>query len=403
MTIRKELLDEILKDVKSSEDLTGPDGVLNELTGALVSRLMEVEMTDHLGYEKHDPVGRGSGNSRNGSGKKTLRTSRGEVEVDVPRDRDSSFEPRIVKKRQTRFEGFDKEILSLYGKGMTVREIQAHLEQLYNVEVSPDLISKATDAVHDEIRAWRSRPLDALYPIVILDAIVLKIRDKGAVRNKAAYVALGVNLEGQKDVLGIWIDDSEGAKLWLSILTELKNRGVEDILIACCDGLKGFPDAIEAVFPRTTVQTCIVHMIRNSLRFVSWKHRKVIARDLRPIYTAENREAAESALEKFEKDWGDQYPQIVRSWRTNWERVVPFLDFPAPIRKVIYTTNAIESLNATLRKSLNPHGHFPNDDAAMKVLYLSMQARVKKWARSPQGWAAAVQHFSIYFEGRIPV
>ncbi len=403
MTIRKELLDEILKDVKSSEDLTGPDGVLNELTGALVSRLMEVEMTDHLGYEKHDPAGRGSGNSRNGRGKKRLRTSRGNVEVDVPRDREGSFEPRIVKKRQTRFEGFDKEILSLYGKGMTVREIQAHLEQLYSVEVSPDLISKATDAIHEEIQAWRSRPLDTLYPIVILDAIVLKIRDKGAVRNKAAYLALGINLEGQKDVLGIWIDDSEGAKLWLSILTELKNRGVEDILIACCDGLKGFPDAIEAAFPRTTVQTCIVHMIRNSLRFVSWKDRKKIARELRPIYSAENREAAETALSRFDADWGSQYPQIVRSWRTNWERVVPFLDFPGAIRRVIYTTNAIESLNATLRKSLNPHGHFPNDEAAMKVLYLSMQSRVRKWTRSPQGWTEAIQHFTIYFEDRIPV
>ena len=356
MAIRRELLDEILKDVKSSEDLTGPDGVLNELTGALVSRLMEVEMTDHLGYEANDPAGRGSGNSRNGKGKKTIRTSRGEVDVEVPRDREGSFEPQIVRKRQTRFEGFDKEILSLYGKGMTIREIKAHLEQLYNVEVSPELISKATDAIHDEIQAWRSRPLDPVWPIVILDAIVVKIRDKGSVRNKAAYLALGINVEGQKDVLGIWIDDSEGAKLWLSILTELKNRGVEDILIACCDGLRGFPDAIEAVYPRTTVQTCIVHMIRNSLRYVSWKDRKRLARELRPIYSAENRTAAESALDRFEADWGGQYPQIVRSWRTNWERVVPFLDFPAEIRKVIYTTNAIESLNATLRKSLNPRG-----------------------------------------------
>ena len=402
MSIRRELLDELLKDVKSAEDLTGKDGVLNELTGALVSRLMEVEMTDHLGYEKHDPSGRGSGNSRNGRGKKKVRTSRGEIEVDVPRDREGTFEPQIVRKRQTRFDGFDKEILSLYGKGMTVREIQAHLEQLYNVDVSPDLISKATDAVRDEIHAWRSRPLAPVWPVVILDAIVIKVRDRGTVRNKAAYVAMGIDPEGLKDVLGIWIDESEGAKFWLSILTELRNRGIEDILIACCDGLKGFPEAIEAVFPRTTVQTCIVHMIRNSLRNTSWKDRRKLARELRPIYSADSRATAEAAMDEFERDWGTQYPQIVRSWRDNWERVVPFLDFPAEIRKVIYTTNAIESLNATLRKALNPRGHFPNEDAAMKVLYLAMQGRIHKWTRAPHGWHAAVQHFSIYFDGRFP-
>lgn len=403
MPIPKKLLDELLESVKTPEDLTGPDGVLNELTSALVNRLLEVEVTEHLGYEKHDPAGRGTGNSRNGKSSKSVRTARGKIQVDVPRDREGSFEPRLIRKRQTRFEGFDKEVLSLYGRGMTVRDIKAHLEELYGVEVSPDLISSATDAVHEEIQAWRSRPLQAIYPIVILDAIVLKVRDQGSVRNKSAYVALGIDLDGYKDALGIWIEDTEGAKLWLNILTELKNRGVDDILIACCDGLRGFPDAIEAAFPQAIVQTCIVHMIRNSLRYVSWKERKRMARELKPIYTADTRKTAESALEAFEAEWGERYPQIVRSWRTNWERVVPFLDFPPSIRKVVYTTNGIESVNAGFRKVINPRGHFPTDEAAFKVLYLAMKGRTARWTRPVRGWREALQHLSLYFEGRIPL
>ena len=403
MTIRKELLDELLKQCKRPEDLTGADGLLSELTGALVSRMLEGELTDHLGYEKHEPAGRGSGNSRNGHSKKTLKTDRGEVEIDVPRDRDASFDPQVVPKRSTRFEGFDDAILSMYGRGMTVREIQGHLKEVYKTEVSPDLISRVTDEVMDELAAWRNRPLDAVWPIVILDALVLKIREKGSVRNKHAYVALGISVEGRKQVLGLWIEGSEGAKLWLNILTELKNRGVEDILLACCDGLKGFPDAIEAAFPKAVVQTCIVHLIRASLRYVSWKDRRKLAAELKPVYSAETREGAESALDEFERLWGERYPQVVKTWRANWERVVPFLDFPKEIRRVIYTTNAIESLNASLRQALSPRRHFPTDDAAMKVLYLRIRTLEAKWNRPPKGWSAALQHFSVYFEGRLPI
>lgn len=403
MPIRKELLDELLKDCKSSEDLTGADGLLSQLTGALVERMLEAEITDHLGYERHDPAGRGTGNSRNGHTKKTLKTERGEVDITVPRDREGSFDPKVVAKRQTHFDGFDDAILSLYGRGMTVREIQGHLKSIYKTDVSPDLISRVTDAVWQDVQAWRSRPLEAVWPIVILDALVLKVRDKGSVQNKSAYLALGIGLDGCKQVLGLWIDGSEGAKLWLNILTELRNRGLQDILVACCDGLKGFPDAIETVFPRTEVQTCIVHMIRNSLRYVSWKERRKLAQELRPVYSADNREAAEAALDRFEVDWGARYPQVVKSWRSSWERVVPFLAFPRAIRKVIYTTNAIESLNSSLRKVLSPKGHFPNDEAALKVLYLAISNREQHWNRPMKDWAQALQHFSIHFEGRLPL
>jgi len=402
MPIRKELLDELLKECDRPEDMLGPDGLLKQLTGALVERMLEAEMTEHLGYEKNDPAGHGSGNSRNGKSRKTLKTERGDVGIEVPRDRNASFEPEIVKKRQTHFDGFDDKIISMYGRGMTQREIQGHLHELYGVEVSPDLISRATESVWEEVQAWRNRPLDPVWPIVIMDAIVLKVREKGSVRNKSAYVALGIDLDGHKDVLGIWLQDTEGAKFWLNVLTELKNRGIQDILIACCDGLKGFPETIEAAFPGAVVQTCIVHMIRNSLRYASWKVRRQLASALRPIYSAETREAAEAALDAFEAEWGKSYPMIVRSWRSNWERVVPFLDFPAPIRKVIYTTNAIESLNASLRKVLSPRRHFPTEEAALKVMYLAIRNKQKRWTRPVKDWAAAIQHFSVYFEGRIP-
>ena len=403
MTIRKELLDELLSHCKKPEDLTGPDGLLNQLTGALVGRMLDAELTDHLGYEKHDAAGRGTGNSRNGHSKKTLKTEQGDVEVQVPRDRGGSFEPKLVAKRQTRLEGFDDAILSLYGRGMTVREIQGHLKSLYKVDVSPDLISRVTDAVLEDVRAWRNRPLEPVWPILILDALVLKVRDKGTVRNKSAYVALGIGLDGRKQVLGLWVEEAEGAKLWLSILTELKNRGVEDVLLACCDGLKGFPDAIEVSFPKAVVQTCIVHLIRNSLRYVSWKDRRKLAQELKPVYTAGTREAAETAMDTFEAAWGGFYPQVVRSWRANWERVVPFLEFPEPIRRVIYTTNAIESLNASLRQVLSPRRHFPTDDAALKVLYLAIVNREERWTRPPKGWSQALQHLCVHFQGRLPV
>ena len=403
MTIRKEILDELLKDYKSPEDLLGPEGLLKQLTGALVGRALDAEMDDHLGYEKHDPVGNGTGNSRNGKSPKTLRTDKGDVPVQIPRDRNGSFEPQLVKKHQRHFDGFDEKIISMYARGMSVREIQGHLEELYGTEVSPDLISRVTDAVLDEVKQWQQRPLDAVYPIIYLDALVVKVRDQGVVQNKSAYIALGINMEGAKEVLGIWLETTEGAKFWLKVITELKNRGIQDMLIVCCDGLKGFPDAIEAVFPHAVVQLCVVHMIRNSLRFVAWKDRKALAAELRTIYTADTLEAAEVALDAFEEKYGERYPMIIQSWRSNWERVTPFLAFPREIRKAIYTTNAIESLNSMLRRVIKTRGHFPNDTAAVKLLYLGLKNAQKKWTRSLHGWKQALNQFAVYFEGRLPV
>ena len=402
MTIRKELLDELLKDYKSPEDLLGPGGLLKRLTGALVERALEAELTEHLGYEKHEPQGRGTGNSRNGATRKTLRTDEGPLTVSVPRDRAASFEPQIVSKHQRHFDGFDERILAMYAGGMTVREIQGHLREIYGTEISVDLISRVTDAVIDELKLWQQRPLEPVYPIVYLDALVVKVRDQGLVQNKAAHIALGVGLDGTKDVLGIWLETNEGAKFWLKVITELKNRGVQDLLIVCCDGLKGFPDAIEAVFPTALVQLCIVHMIRNSLRYVGWKERKAVAADLRPIYAAASEEAATAALDAFAAKWGARFPTIVQSWRANWERVIPFLAFPRDIRRVIYTTNAIESLNSILRRAVKTRGHFPNDTAAAKLLYLVLLKAQKKWTRALKDWTSTLNQFAIHFEGRLP-
>jgi len=313
-----------------------------------------------------------------------------------------TIDPQLVKKRQTRFTGFDEKILGMYARGMTVRDIQGHLEDLYGVDVSPDLISRVTSAVVEDVTAWQARPLDAVYPIVYLDALVVKVRDQGVVRNKSVYISLGVTLTGSKEVLGLWIEQNEGAKFWLKVVNELKNRGVKDVLIACCDGLKGFPEAIEAAFPVTVVQTCIVHMIRNSLRFVSYKDRKAVAKDLRPVYTAASREEAAAALEAFEAKWARRYPMIAASWRSNWERVVPFLDFPPDVRKVIYTTNAIESLNSSLRKLLHYRGHFPTDEAVFKVMYLALSNLEKKWERPLRDWGVVLGQFSIFSKDRIP-
>jgi putative transposase len=397
-----ELLDQLLANYTKPDDLTGKDGILKQLTARLVERAMQAEMTEHLGYERHDPKGRGTPNSRNGLGTKTLKTELGPMEIEVPRDRDGSFEPQLVKKRQTRFTGFDEKILSMYARGMTVRDIQGHLEDLYGVDVSPDLISRVTSAVAEDVIAWQTRALEAVYPIVYLDALVVKVRDQGVVRNKSVYIALGVTVAGSKEVLGLWIEQNEGAKFWLKVVNELKNRGVKDILIACCDGLKGFPEAIETAFPVTVVQTCIVHMIRNSLRFVSYKDRKAVAKDLRPVYSAASREEAAAALDAFEAKWARRYPMIASSWRSNWERVVPFLDFPPDLRKVIYTTNAIESLNSSLRKLLHYRGHFPTDEAVFKLLYLALTNIEKKWERSLRDWSNVLGQFSIFFKDRIP-
>jgi putative transposase len=401
-TIRHELLDELLAGHSTPEEITGPNGLLKQLTGALIERALQAEMTGHLGYEPHAADGRGSGNSRNGTSPKTLTTEQGDVAVEVPRDRNGTFEPQLVKKHQRRFDGFDDKIISMYARGMSVRDIQAHLSEIYGTEVSPDLISRVTDAVVEELVAWQKRPLDAVWPILYLDALVIKVRDQGVVKNKSVYVALGISADGKKEILGLWIETTEGAKFWLKVITELKNRGVEDVFIVCCDGLKGFPEAVEAVFPHTLVQTCIVHMIRSSTRFVAWNNRKEVIADLKSVYRAETEAVADAALDAFEAKWRTRYPIVAKSWRSNWERIRPFFAFPSDVRKIIYTTNAIESLNFQLRKVTKAKGHFPSDDAALKILFLALRNAEKKWTVSPHFWRSALNQFSIYFEGRLP-
>jgi putative transposase len=396
------LVDQLLKNYKKPEEILGEQGLLKRLSKAILERALGGELTEHLGYEKHDPAGRGSGNSRNGTTAKTLRGKSGEIQVDVPRDRNGTFEPQIVKKHQTRFDGFDDKILSMYARGMTTRDIQGHLEEIYGVEVSPTLISNVTDAVVEEVKAWQNRPLDAVYPILYLDALHVKIRDAGHVQNRAIYVALGVQLEGQKEVLGLWAGQAEGAKFWLQVATELKNRGVQDIFIACVDGLKGLPQAIETVFPKAQVQLCIVHLVRNSLNYVSWKERKAVAADLKPIYGAATTEDAWQRLEAFAEKWDGRYPSISQIWRRNWDQVSPFFAYPAEIRKVIYTTNAVESLNMSLRKVIKTRGSFPNEEAALKLLYLGLERASKKWTRPVLDWKAALNRFAILYEDRLP-
>lgn len=402
MTIDNELIDNLLKDYKKPEDIIGENGLLKQLTKALLERAMQAEMTEHLGYEKHDPAGKNRGNSRNGKSSKTLKGEFGRLPLEVPRDRDSSFEPKIVPKGQTRFTGFDEKILSMYARGMTTREIQGHLEEIYQVEVSPGLISSVTDAVIEEVKAWQNRQLDPIYAVVYLDALQLKVRDGGHVQNKAVYLGIGINLEGKKEVLGMWIAQTEGAKFWLQIVTELKNRGVNDILIACVDGLKGLPEAIEAVFPKTQVQLCIVHLVRYSLNYVGWKQRKEVAADLKRIYRSATEQEAEMELEAFGKKWDGKYPTISHSWRRNWARIIPFFAHPPEIRKVIYTTNAIESLNMTLRKITKNRSSFPNDEAALKLLFLALGKISKKWTLPIRDWKPALNQFAIVYEGRIP-
>ena len=405
MTVSKlppDLIDGLLKDYKKPEDLLGESGILKQLTKAVVERALEAEMEHHLGHGRHEPVGNTTGNTRNGRSSKTLKGEFGEMPIDIPRDRDGNFEPQLIEKHQTRWSGFDDKIISLYARGMTVREIKGHLEEMYGAEVSPALISSVTDAVMDEAKAWQMRPLDKLYPIVYLDCIHVKVRDNGMVRTKAVYLALGVNMNGEKELLGIWIAQTEGAKFWLQVVTELKNRGVQDIFIACVDGLKGFPEAIEAVFPKTDVQLCIVHIVRYSLNFVSWKMRKEIAVDLRAIYAAATVEEAELQMDAFEEKWAEAYPPICQSWRRNWNRIIPFFDYPPEIRKVIYTTNAIESVNMSLRKITKNRGSFPNDDALLKLFYLALNNISKKWTMPIRDWKAALNRFSIQFEDRMP-
>ena len=395
------VVDELLAGARTEQEIVGPGGLLAELTKRLVERAMEVELTDHLGFEPHQEPPGGSGNTRNGSTPKTLATEHGPVRIQTPRDRNGSFEPRIVRKRQRRFEGFDEKILALYGRGLSTRDIEAYLRELYGVEVGRDLISRVTDAVMDDARAWAARPLEDVYPVVFLDCMVLKIRENGSVGRRACYLALGVTLDGDRDVLGMWFQETEGAKFWMQVLSDLKQRGVRDILIACVDGLKGFPEAIEAVFPKTTVQTCIVHLIRHSLKYVPRREREQVARDLKPIYTAVDADGAHAALEAFDEKWGQRFPVITQAWLNAWEYVTPFLAFPPEVRRVIYTTNAIEALNRQLRKAIKTKGHFPNEDAARKLIYLAIQNAVPAWTRT-RNWTSALLAFKIHFGDRLP-
>jgi putative transposase len=395
------VIQELTRNATAAEVLRDAN-VLKDLKKRLVEAALEAEMTDHLGYEWNEAEGNNSGNSRNGTSSKRIIDGDGQFEIDVPRDRNGEFEPQFVRKRQVRMPGFDEKVLALYATGMTTRQIEAALQEIYGVEVSPALISKVTDAVLDEVVAWQNRPLEAVYPILYLDALHLKIRTEGRVQTRAVYVALAVTLEGKKELLGLWIGEQEGAKFWLNVLTELHSRGVRDILIAAVDGLTGFPEAIGSLFPKTEVQLCIVHMVRNSLRYVPWKDRRAVARDLRKVYTAPTAEAALQALDAFEAAWGDRYPMVARSWRDRWENVVPFYSYPEPIRKVIYTTNAVESLNAQLRKVTKKRGAFPTDDSVRKVLYLAIIRAARRWTMPIQDWPAALNYFSIVFAGRVP-
>lgn len=395
------LLDSLLADYQKPEDLIGENGLLKQLTKLLVEKALDAEMAAHLGHSKHEPVLNPSGNTRNGKSRKTLKGEFGELPIEVPRDRQGTFEPQLIPKHQTRWTGFDDKVISLYARGMTVREIQAHLEEMYGTEVSPSLISSITDAVSEEVKAWQARPLDSVYPIIYLDCIHVKVRE-GAVRVKAVYLAVGITLAGEKEVLGMWLAQTEGAKFWLQVVTELRNRGVQDIFIACVDGLKGFPEAIEAVFPKAAVQLCIVHMVRHSLNYVSWKRRAEVAADLKQIYQSATLDEAEQRLGEFEAKWDDEYLPIGQSWRRNWTRLTPFFDYPPEIRKVIYTTNAIESVNMSLRKLTKNWGSFPSDEALLKLFYLALRNISQKWTMPIRDWKAALTRFTIQFEERIP-
>lgn len=397
---KTKITDELLDELLSGEDpkeafLNG--GLIDDLKKAIAERALNAEMGAHLEQEGEQA----SGNHRNGQSRKRVLTDTGAMDVSIPRDRQGRFDPQLIEKYRRRLPGFDEKVIALYARGMTTREIQAHVRELYSVEVSPELVSKVTDAVHDEVKEWQSRPLESVYSIVYFDAIRVKIRDEGLVRNKAVYLAIGVSCGGYKEVLGLWIEQNEGAKFWLSVMNELKGRGVNDVLIAVVDGLKGFPEAIEAAFPEAMVQTCIVHLIRHSMAYGSWKERKAIGQALKTIYQAESAEVAYEALEAFEAgEWGQKYPAIAKSWRRNWDQVIPLFGFSAPIRRAIYTTNAIESLNSTVRRAVRTRGHFPNDRAAAKLIYLALRNVAEKWKRPPPYWSQARSEFAIRFGDR---
>lgn len=403
-----ELIDQLLADVETgASPLDGVDGLLNRMTKAVLERALETEMSAHLGYEPGDPAGRGTGNSRNGKTTKTVATTNGPLELAVPRDRDGSFSPQIVPKRARRVGRIEDMILSLYARGLTTRDITAHLAEIYDITVSPDLVSRVTDVVVDEIKAWQSRTLDEVYPILYVDGIRLRVRDAGVVTTKTAYLAIGVDIDGLKHALGIWIGDSESSKFWAKVCTDLANRGVADILIACCDGLTGLPDAIRSAFPNTVVQTCVVHVVRNAMRFVSYSDRKKIAADMRAIYTAAGVDAAELAFKEFTTKWGTQYPGTIQVWENAWNDFIPFLDYPPELRRIVYTTNAIESINYQLRKITKTRGHFPDIDAAVKLIYLGLRnissTRGGESGTGTHGWKRALNIFVTYFPGRLPM
>jgi putative transposase len=393
-SIPDSVLDQLLAGTDASTAFE-QGGILDALKKAFAERALNAEMDHHLASDD------ATGNNRNGYGKKTVLTDSGKVEIVVPRDREASFDPQIIAKYQRRFPGFDEKIISIYARGMSTREIVSHLQEIYGIDVSPDLISTVTDAVLDDVALWQKRPLDAIYPLVFFDAIRVKMRDEGMVKNKAIHIALGVRADGQKEVLGMWIEQNEGAKFWLNVMNELKNRGVEDILLAVVDGLKGFPDAINAAFPDTVVQTCIVHLLRNSMDFVSWKDRKGLAGALKEIYRAINADAAEQALTSFEQGpWGQRYPAIGQIWRRAWTEVIPFFAFPDEVRRIIYTTNAIEALNSKLRRAVRARGHFPSEEAATKLLYLILHRSEKEWTMPPREWTMAKAQFAVIFGER---
>jgi putative transposase len=402
MAITDGMLDELLKDYQKPEDLLGKNGLLKQLQKRLLEKALGAELTVHLGYGKHAAAGDNTGNSRNGTSPKTIKGEFGNLELATPRDRNGSFEPQIVAKGQRRFEGFDQAIISLYSRGLTTREIEGHLLEIYGVEVSPTLVSQVTEAVYADVQLWQNRPLEEVYPIIYFDALWGKVRENGAVVKVAVYLALGITMTGQKEVLGMWAAHSEGAKFWLHVLTELKNRGVRDIFIGCVDGLKGFPEAMEAVFPATQVQLCLVHMVRQSLSYVGWKERKAVAEDLKAIYRAATEPEAERALRAFEQKWDRKYPSISKSWRAHWPDLITFLKYPAEIRKAIYTTNAIESLNRSLRKISKNRGVFPNQESLLKLYYLALERIAKKWTMPIHNWPEALNRFALEFGDRMP-
>jgi putative transposase len=392
------MAEELSKDIRTPDDLSQLSAYLTKLT---VEAALKGEMNHHLGYDKNDSTGHNSGNNRNGHSSKRLIGDHGQIDIQTPRDRNATFEPQLIKKGQSRITGMDQQILSLYAKGMSTRDIVATFDEMYGAEISAGLVSQVTNTVMDKVVEWQNRPLDAVYPIVYLDCIVLKIRQDKRVINKAIYLVLGINIEGHKELLGMWISENEGAKFWLSVLTDLKNRGVKHMLIACVDGLKGFPDAINSTFPNANIQLCIVHMVRNSLKFVPWKDYKEVVADLKNIYQSVTEREASMELDNFAKKWDEKYPQISKSWRSNWENLITIFDYPADIRKVIYTTNAIESLNSVIRKSVKTRKVFPNDDAALKVIYLAVEAASKKWTMPIRDWKPALNRFMIEFEEQL--